>query len=295
MLIFLGWSADYDRIMIDELKKTINSRCIIFPEGKTIFKLNKLTGFIFIKVYLFIVSLFFSRNDILVFKDSDGYGYHRCLPFLNQRKLLIVRNIISRDNAIYFRSHFNEIYSFDMAQCEEYGFNYMPQIFPFVSVDRSCSTIVNGCYFVGVDKGRIDYIELVADSLLSHGIFCDFSVIMDNTSKDFSKYYVNNEISYRENIEKTKKQKYLLEVNQVGQTGLTLRALESIFFEKKLISNNSYLRHCDFYHPSRIFIFSCVNDFFSPEFEKFMNVTYKPIDESILRMYNASDFFGGFL
>ena len=41
---------------------------------------------------------------------------------------------------------------------------------------------------------------------------------------------------------------------QDDQTGLSLRPFESIFFNKKLITNNSNIKNYDFYRKENIFI-----------------------------------------
>ena len=49
--------------------------------------------------------------------------------------------------------------------------------------------------------------------------------------------------------------KAILEVNQKGQVGCTLRALEALFFRKKLITTNLNIQKEDFYNPENIFIY----------------------------------------
>ena len=46
----------------------------------------------------------------------------------------------------------------------------------------------------------------------------------------------------------------LLEWTQAKQTGLTIRSLEALFFDKKLITNNPWVKQQAFYHPARAFI-----------------------------------------
>lgn len=46
----------------------------------------------------------------------------------------------------------------------------------------------------------------------------------------------------------------LLDLSQRGQTALTLRAMEAIFFQRKLITNNAEVCKFDFYNPNNILV-----------------------------------------
>lgn len=49
-------------------------------------------------------------------------------------------------------------------------------------------------------------------------------------------------ISYQENLDNIRKSKCIVDVVQKGQIGLTLRPLESLFFKKKLLTNNKCIK-----------------------------------------------------
>ena len=48
--------------------------------------------------------------------------------------------------------------------------------------------------------------------------------------------------------------KSILEINKDNQSGFTLRALESLFYQTKLITNNSGIVESDFYNKTNVFI-----------------------------------------
>ncbi|MBW5810711.1 hypothetical protein H0I54_18030 [Yersinia kristensenii] len=291
MIVFLGWTADYDRVMIKSLSEILNVKSIVFPEGKIIFQINKRTNYFLMRMFLRVWSFFIKPDSILIYKDSDGYGYHKHLDLFEHKKILIIRNIISSQTAERFLEQYDIIYSFDKAQCDKYDFRYMEQIFPLCKVKNNQYKISECCYFIGLDKNRAKIIESVGDVLVDYNILCDFNIIKDETSLANSKYYVRKGICYSENIYRTQRVKYILEINQVGQSGVTLRALEAIFFGRKLISNNLALKSYDFYDSSRIFIFSEVNDLKTESFIEFLSSPYKPISEHLLTKYKSSTFF----
>ena len=40
MIVFIGWTADYDRIMIQQLREHFEIKNIAYPEGRLFFRLN---------------------------------------------------------------------------------------------------------------------------------------------------------------------------------------------------------------------------------------------------------------
>ena len=62
-------------------------------------------------------------------------------------------------------------------------------------------------------------------------------------------------LRYYEYLKQIENSRIICEVVQKGQSGLTVRALEALFFEKKLITNNESIIEFDFYDSNNIFIF----------------------------------------
>ena len=100
-------------------------------------------------------------------------------------------------------------------------------------------------YFIGRDKGRVDQINNIKKIANENRLLCDFNILRDNDNKI---------IPYKEIKNKIKSTKCILEINKDNQIGLTLRALEGLFFEKKLITNNKSIKEIDFYNKNNIFV-----------------------------------------
>jgi len=74
----------------------------------------------------------------------------------------------------------------------------------------------------------------------------------------------------------------LLDINRIGQKGLTFRVFESLGLEKKLITTNGDIKNYDFYNPNNILIIdekktNIPFDFFTKK--------YNPVSEDILKKY----------
>lgn len=88
----------------------------------------------------------------------------------------------------------------------------------------------------------------------SFEIESNFYIVKDKKEKSSIIDLKNKSLLYSENLENVKKATCLLEIVVEGQTGLTLRTMEALFFNKKLITNNSSIMQYDFYHPNNILI-----------------------------------------
>ena len=70
------------------------------------------------------------------------------------------------------------------------------------------------------------------------------------------------------------------------QSGLSLRVMEALFFNKKLITNNKYIADMDFYNPNNIYIFGVDKEPIS----NFMNKKYQIVPDSIKNNYLLDSF-----
>lgn len=97
--------------------------------------------------------------------------------------------------------------------------------------------------------------------------------------------YSDRFMTYREMVYHTINANYVLEINQAGADGYTSRFLEAVMYNKKLITNNAFIRQSEFYDPSKILIIEKAEDIQKSFFESGPSVDYKYDGEfSPLRM-----------
>lgn len=94
--------------------------------------------------------------------------------------------------------------------------------------------------FVGTDKGRKNFLLNLKSQLEKYKIVCNFKIV-DNFRSLFSRKY-SREISYKYLCRLNKRTSAILDVVQEGQTGLTLRIMEGLLFDKKIITTNAAIR-----------------------------------------------------
>ncbi|OTP86822.1 hypothetical protein B5S41_13200, partial [Gilliamella apicola] len=104
------------------------------------------------------------------------------------------------------------------------------------------------------------------------------------TFKQSEYYNLGQKISYFDNIEKVKQNDIILEIVQIGQTGVTLRAIEAILFNKKLITTNKSIKEYDFYNPGQIFILEDQNYI---DIINFLHKNFTPVPLEILYQYSS--------
>jgi hypothetical protein len=141
-----------------------------------------------------------------------------------------------------------EKWSFDVQDCIQYNLQYN-STFYFKQikseVQPSVKPYCNSVYFIGLDKGRRKRINEIQETLNKMDIHTHFIVFDDN---------VKERISFEENLNNISASNAILDLSQQNQSGLTVRVMESIFLEKKLITNNTLIREQAFFHPDNIFI-----------------------------------------
>lgn len=161
-----------------------------------------------------------------------------------------------------------EYYSFDKSDCEKYGFKYNTQYYcdtNIVSKDKDSDV-----YFIGLPKGREEIINDFKNKAEQKGIKCNFKII-----ESYDDY-----LSYEIVKQETSRSKAVLEINKSDQNGLTLRSLESLFLEVKLITNNPNIKNYPFYNKNNIFILDEDNydglyDFINSPYDDSVNIYKK--------------------
>lgn len=200
--------------------------------------------------------------------------------------------IIDSVNPIQIPDGICEKWSFDLQDCKTYHLNYNTTFYlkSFVHQYKRNVKAEFDVFFVGEDKGRLSYLNSLEIKMNKLGITTYFHIVYKGYGYRKTFDYKEN-ISYGIVLDYINKSKAILEVLQNGQSGLTLRAMESLFFERKLITNNSLIKTCDFYNPSNIFILDEDDIALLPEF---ISTTYIPLDLSVVEQYSIQNWLSRF-
>ena len=189
-------------------------------------------------------------NTIILFDTFTHYA-----TYCNEIENYVgkdVRLILYLLNPAFFSEDYKkistrwEIWSFMKEDALKYNFKYgatfyNPQLLAQNSIEKDSQTSTDcDLLFVGTDKGRKDFLLNLKSQLEQNKVACDFKIV-DNFRSLFSRKY-SREISYKYLCRLNKRTSAILDVVQEGQTGLTLRIMEGLLFDKKIVTTNAAIR-----------------------------------------------------
>ncbi|MBD1392317.1 CgeB family protein [Mucilaginibacter glaciei] len=92
-------------------------------------------------------------------------------------------------------------------------------------------------------------------------------------------------LSHQDNANFMNASKMILDINHPGQVGLTMRTIECIGAQKKLITTNSNIRDYDFFDPANILVI----DRKDPQIDRsFLDTPFKPLPPNLLFKYSIN-------
>jgi hypothetical protein len=254
--------------------------------AKLISKINLYTKFSFGK-YFFNSEWKSKLNEIsqiIIVAHPDSVGV---IKYLNQYFPNIyihvwynnpVKHEISPD---IFKKLNCKVWSFDKKDCESFGLFYNNQyvdIFKFKKIEQNSKKY--DVVFVGKDKGRLEYLLSLRKIFEENNLITYFYIVDSN---DYNgEYEFQEKISYSEVINLENNAKAILEINQKGQSGSSLRALEALIMRIKLITNNQNVKEELYYNKKNIFILGEDN---LDELSTFLSSSFNSIPNSIINHY----------
>lgn len=300
---FLGWTAQYERRFIKYLGSRFDVHRLEVPKlFKRLHRLvtgSRRSDHVQNRLVPWLGSLYcglrgFKSTDILV--CNEGQVQRNVLPSIVRafpgHKVLMVRDLVDEAFIHSMNPLFDRIYSFDQAQCDRLGMQHLNQFFPLgldeVRESAAASTETGGqrCFFLGRDKGRSALLNQLAAVLEQHHCQVDFRIVRDSTSTPPSRFHTDALLDYEANLELSLASHVLVEINQPGQAGFTLRTLEAAYFGKKLITNNASVKGTPLFHPSNIFVFDSVGPWDTAELGTFLKTPCQALPRETLYAYS---------
>ena len=166
----------------------------------------------------------------------------------------------------------DEFWTFDKQDAKRYGLKYNPQFYT-KAINLKKNDIEKDLVFLGRAKNRKNDLLKLQVQLEDKGIISEF--VISEKEKDI--------MPYDKYLTLISKSRCILDYNDEGQTGLTLRPMEALFFKKKLITNNKDIINYDFYNPNNIFVLGLDN---IDDIKEFIEKEYEEIDEKIIDYYD---------
>lgn len=241
-----------------------------------------------------------AAKKVVVFDYGYEKGMETYIKKVNPacQVYLFCWNKVDRVHSGYKNFRFPEkIFSTDPGDCRMYGFRYNHMFYP--GVEKQPEGESNRLFFVGADKGRADYLSTIAGFMKNCGVVCDIRILRnkkrgENPSKaDVT--FMSRPMAYSEYLENLKRSGILLEIVQPGQTAISMRTVEAMFFSKKLITNNPEIVNYDFYCENNIFLLPPnPEDLTSEKIQDFLKKPFVPYPKEILDAYSFEHWLNGF-
>lgn len=255
-------NRDYTNYILQGISNRLECKLIHIPVDNRIksfckaldFKL-KTSFFVFLKYDHKINQSFklIKPDDIVIlfdiFNPNEVQYFISHLPF-NQIKIWLWNTVdkVSGRMILQFNNKPNiSIHTFDKSDAATYNLTLHNQIYnqnikPVISHKNTFDF-----FFIGADKGRSYDLERLSEQLNEFGYSTKFIVI--NRKLDPTDYphleICSSSIPYENVIKLINESSVIVDYTKNGQSGITLRVLESIFFGKKILTNNSSITDID--------------------------------------------------
>lgn len=163
----------------------------------------------------------------------------------------------------FLERNFDYQMTFDKNEAEKYGALYFDEIESKINCDDARHYPSCDVFFAGKAKDRLERILSALEIFNKAGLKCFFYVTdveeCDRVKMD-GLVYAECFMPYKEMLFRTINSKCILEINQTGAVGYTSRFIEAVMYNKKLITDNSYISKSKFYDKRFIQCIKCVNE-----------------------------------
>lgn len=210
------------------------------------------------KPYCFI---FINREYPLDYYKYLKDHYPNCKIVLLHRDLLKVCNSMSPELA--HNKYLDLEMSFDIDESKKYNMVHFDEFESKINIAISNSYPESDLFFAGKAKERLPLLLDIYEKLNSNGL--NVKYFLTGVSKDKQIHregieYSDKFMSYEEMLYHSVNSRCILEINQADADGYTSRFLESVMYNKKLITNNSYVQNSKFYNNRFINIFNSASE-----------------------------------
>ncbi|SDH79764.1 hypothetical protein SAMN05421846_10287 [Chryseobacterium taeanense] len=181
-----------------------------------------------------------------------------------------------------------EYWSFDEEDCKKYNLKFNTTFYlNNIEIDNN-SIKEYDVLFLGADKKRKILLDKINNDLIAANIKTLFHIVPDKGQPNPQNI---KPLLYSDYLKLVSQSKCIFDYIQKGQSGNTVRTMESIFFRKKLITNDINIQKELFYDPANIFILE-YDDFNT--IDEFINTPFKELKSEIVDYFDFSNWLNRF-
>ncbi len=236
-------------------------------------------------------------QKIIVFDSgaSPEYLNRLCRKYPGRRIILFFWNPVThyRFEALNPKV---EIWTYSEKDSREYKLKLNTQFYFDVLADEAekCPPPAGGTrpkvLFVGREKGRALALRELQDRLNAAGAEVEQHLVYRPSHFRGPAHLTEKTMPYQAVVELIKRADIILDYSTDPEAGLSLRAMEALFWRKKLITNNTGILKADFYHPNNIFVLGKE----SRSLEEFFRCAPQPVEKAVKDRYRLSSWLKRF-
>lgn len=239
--------------------KGVTSRCLYYKTTKrgVIFKIIQFFGIYIFNPILYLIygnwKKELNQYDIYILPSRKSAIYAAKLLEKQKNKRIIIWywNTVTKNelDPEYCKKRGYEVWSFDKSDCQLYGMKFADTYY-FDIVAKDDNKIQYDLFYVGINQpGRKEILSDISNVLEKNKMsykfnLCAFPNDIEKIQKQFDR-----RLEYWEIIDLIEKSNAILDLNKNNQVGMTLRPLEALFFNKKLITNNKFIGLYNKHYP----------------------------------------------
>lgn len=250
------------------------------------------------------IEMYFNPDFILFISpetvNQKSIMYMRSV-FVKSRFILYMWDSIENKNAKHIYKYFDKCYSFDTNDCAKYKFIFRPLFFmkefennnnktktkydfSFIgSIHSDRATILDQLKRFFEDNHLSFYYYLYVPGRLMYFIYN----MLDKHFRKLKKEYVHlRTLSKQEVSTILSETNYVIDINHPKQIGLTMRTIEMIGSQNKIVTTNGFVKDYDFYNPSNQLIINRDNIFID---KQLLIDGYNTIPKNIYNKYKLSE------
>lgn len=194
--------------------------------------------------------VFFGSNLWFTMNEEAGFLQYLRKAYPDSKSVLFLHDLAEKTKSLYsgkaidmirVKSLYACVFSYDKGDCWKYGLLYHPTVFSCPDIEENDSLEECDVYFLGKAKERLSSIIDTYDRLSAKGLKCKFYLTGVSVDKQLFRQgivYMTKMMSYKENLQRVKKCKCILEIMQGGAEGFTFRIWEAVVFKRYLLTNN---------------------------------------------------------
>lgn len=219
--------------------------------------------------------------------------------FLTKCKFIMYQwdSVKNNTNSIKISKFFDKNFTFDETDAKKYKWDYRPLFYIEELLNNNTEKNIDILYICSLHSKRVTVLNILKQFCKNKGLVL-YSHMYSKRIVFYKRKYINrrkeylaannndicfNSLSLNNIYELYSKSKIVFDYTHPGQRGLTMRTIECLGNECKLITNNELVKYADFYNSNNIYIYN-ENKIKIPE--SFIKIPYETESKNILKKYS---------